>query len=355
MAKFNPLKVKDIKRETADAVSVAFEVPPTLQIPYQYKQGQYITLKMTINGEELRRSYSICTSPYTEKELRVAIKEVKDGRASSYINRKLKVGDVIEVMTPMGNFHSVLSGNHKKNYVLFAGGSGITPMMSILKSILHIEKQSNVTLVYANRDEDAVIFKSELEKIAEANKDHFKLINIYDNPKTAVPSDLHKGMITADRAKALVENMNLAKADEYFICGPGPLMENIKGALENLKVAKEKIHIEYFTAVAEAVAKAEGVGANVKSNITVIQYGIETNFSLDTDGSSILDAAIDAGVDAPFSCKGAVCCTCRAKIIEGEVKMDANFALTDAEVADGYILTCQSHPLTEVVKVDYDA
>jgi ring-1,2-phenylacetyl-CoA epoxidase subunit PaaE len=355
MAKFNPLKVKDIKRETADAVSVAFEVPPTLQIPYQYKQGQYITLKMTINGEELRRSYSICTSPYTEKELRVAIKEVKDGRASSYINRKLKVGDVVEVMTPMGNFHSVLSGNNKKNYVLFAGGSGITPMMSILKSILHIEKQSNVTLVYANRDEDAVIFKAELEKIAEANKEHFKLINIYDNPKGAVPSDLHKGMITADRAKALVENMNLAKADEYFICGPGPLMENIKGALENLKVAKEKIHIEYFTAVAEAVAKAESTGANVKSNITVIQYGIETNFELDTDGSSILDAAIDAGVDAPFSCKGAVCCTCRAKIIEGEVKMDANFALTDAEVADGYILTCQSHPLTEVVKVDYDA
>lgn len=354
MAKFNPLKVKDIKRETADAVSVAFEVPPTLQIPYQYKQGQYITLKMTINGEEIRRSYSICTSPYTEKELRVAIKEVKDGRCSSYINQKLKVGDVLEVMTPMGNFHSVLSGSAKKNYVLFAGGSGITPMMSILKSILHIEKQSNITLVYANRDEDAVIFKSELEKIAEANKEHFKLVFVYDNPKHPVP-DLQKGMITVEKARSLVENLGLAKADEYFICGPGPLMENIKTVLESVKVAKEKIHIEYFTAVAEAVAKAEGTGANVKSNITVIQYGIETNFNLDTDGPSILDAAIDAGVDAPFSCKGAVCCTCRAKIIEGEVKMDANFALTDAEVADGYILTCQSHPLTEVVKVDYDA
>ena len=354
MAKFNPLKVKDIKRETADAVSVAFDVPATLQIPYQYKQGQYITLKMTINGEELRRSYSICTSPYTEKELRVAIKEVKDGRASTFINQKLKVGDVVEVMTPMGNFHSVLSGSNKKNYVLFAGGSGITPMMSILKSILHIEKQSNVTLFYANRDEDAVIFKSELEKIAAENTDRFKLINIYDTPKTTVP-DLQKGLVSVERAKAILENFGATKADEYFICGPGPLMENIKTALEGLNVAKEKVHIEYFTAVADAVAKAEGKGENVKSKITVLQYGIETNFDLNTDGASILDAAIDAGVDAPFSCKGAVCCTCRAKLIEGEIKMDANFALTDAEVAEGFILTCQAHPLTEKVVVDYDA
>jgi ring-1,2-phenylacetyl-CoA epoxidase subunit PaaE len=208
--------------------------------------------------------------------------------------------------------------------------------------------------VYANRDEDSVIFKSELEKIAEANKEHFKLVFVYDNPKNSVP-DLQKGMITPEKARSLAENLGLSKADEYFICGPAPMMENVKGVLEGLKVAKEKIHIEYFTAVADAVAKAEGIGANVKSNITVIQYGIETNFDLDTDSSSILDAAIDAGVDAPFSCKGAVCCTCRAKVIEGKVKMDANFALTDAEVADGYILTCQSHPLTERLIVDYDA
>lgn len=356
MAKFFPLKVKDIKRETADAVSVAFDVPITQQIAYQYKQGQYITLKMNIGGEELRRSYSICTSPYSEKELRVAIKEVKGGKVSSYINQKLKVGEVIEVMTPMGNFHSILSGSNKKHYVLFAGGSGITPMMSILKSVLHIEKQSRITLLYANRDEDSVIFKNEIEKIAAENSDRFKLVSIYDNPKTSVP-DLNKGLISVDKAKALLESCGATNADEYFICGPGPLMENINNALGNLKVAKEKIHIEYFTSVIEAVAKAEGAGSgkSVKSSVTVMQYGIETNFELDTDGSSILDAAIDAGVDAPFSCKGAVCCTCRAKVLEGKVKMDANFALTDAEVAEGYILTCQSHPLTEKVVVDYDA
>lgn len=355
MAKFNPLKVKDIRRETADAVSVAFDVPATLQIPYQYKQGQYITLKLNINGEEIRRSYSICTSPYTEKELRVAIKEVAGGKASTFINRNLKVGDVIEVMTPMGSFNSILSGNNKKKYVLFAGGSGITPMMSILKSILHIEKQSTVTLVYANRDENSVIFKTELDKIASEHASNFKLVNVYDTTSLPV-ADIQKGLLTTEKTIALLENFGGVNADEYFICGPGPLMENIKNGLEKLKIAKEKIHIEYFSSVIDAVAKAEGAsGANVKSKVTVIQYGIETEFDLDTDGSTILDASIDAGVDAPFSCKGAVCCTCRAKVMEGEVKMDANFALTDAEVAEGFILTCQAHPLTEKVIVDFDA
>jgi ring-1,2-phenylacetyl-CoA epoxidase subunit PaaE len=358
MARFHTLKVKDIRRETADAVSIAFDIPLAIQHEYQFKQGQYITVKLNVNGEELRRSYSICTSPYSEKELRVAVKEVKDGRASTLMNRSWKVGDVVEVMTPMGNFSSVLSGNNKKHYVLFAGGSGITPMMSILKSVLYIEKQSNVTLVYANRDEDSVIFKSEIEKIVSENADRVKLLNVYDTPKTQV-SDLQKGLLSVDRVKAIVENYGGVNADEYFICGPGPMMENIKQALEGLNIAKEKVHIEYFSAVADAVAKAENTGAvvggDVDSEVTVIQYGIETTMKLKTGGLTILDAAIDAGVDAPFSCKGAVCCTCRAKVIEGKAKMDANFALTDAEVEDGFILTCQAHPLTEKLIIDFDA
>ncbi len=356
MAKFSPLKVKDIRRETNEAVSVAFDVPPTLQIPFQFKQGQYITLKLNIKGEEVRRSYSICTSPYSEKELRVAIKEVSGGKVSTYINRHLKVGDTLEVMPPMGNFHSVLSGNNKKKYVLFAGGSGITPMMSILKSILHIEKNSSIILIYANRNEDSVIFKADLEKISNENKTFFQLINVYDSPNNGVP-DLQKGLITFDKAKKILESCDGLKADEYFICGPAPMMENIKTALENLKTPKEKIRIEYFSSVIDAVEKAAGtsLGKNLKSNITIVQYGVETKFELEGDGASILDAAIDAGVDAPFSCKGAVCCTCRAKVLEGKVKMDANFALTDSEVAAGFILTCQSHPLTDKVVVDYDA
>jgi ring-1,2-phenylacetyl-CoA epoxidase subunit PaaE len=357
MARFHTLKVKDIRRETADAVSIAFDIPLAIQHEYQFKQGQYITVKLNVNGEELRRSYSICTSPYSEKELRVAVKEVQDGRASTLMNRTWKVGDAVEVMTPMGNFSSILSGNNKKHYVLFAGGSGITPMMSILKSVLYIEKQSNVTLVYANRNEDSVIFKTEIEKIVSENADRVKVLNVYDTPKTQV-SDLQKGLLSVDRVKAIVENYGGVNADEYFICGPGPMMENIKQALEGLNIAKEKVHIEYFSAVADAVAKAEGnvvTGADVNSEVTVIQYGIETTMKLNTAGLTILDAAIDAGVDAPFSCKGAVCCTCRAKVIEGKAKMDANFALTDAEVEDGFILTCQAHPLTEKLIVDFDA
>lgn len=356
MAKFYSLKVNDIRRETAEAVSIAFEVPPQLWPEYQYKQGQYLTLKLKVDGEEIRRSYSVCTSPFAEKELRVAIKEVKDGKASSFINRKLKAGDMMEVMTPMGTFHSPLSGSAKKHYVLFAGGSGITPMMSILKSVLYIEKQSNITLLYANKDEDSTIFKTEIEKLAAANSDKLKVVFVYDAPKGNVP-DLQKGIPTQEKVKALLENYGGLKADEYFICGPGPMMENVKAVLENAKIAKEKIHIEYFTAVIEAVAKAEGFSTvqNVKSSVTVSLYGVETNFDLKTEGASILEAAIDAGVDAPFSCKGAVCCTCRAKVLEGKVKMDANFALTDAEVEQGFILTCQAHPLTEKVVIDYDA
>jgi ring-1,2-phenylacetyl-CoA epoxidase subunit PaaE len=358
MAKFYKLKVRDVRRETSDAVSVAFEIPVQLAAEYQYKQGQYLTLKLKTNGEEIRRSYSVCTSPFAEKELRIAIKEVKDGRASTFINRNLKAGDEMEVMTPMGNFHTPLSGANKKNYVLFAGGSGITPMMSILKSVLYIEKQSTITLIYANRNEESTIFKNEIEKIAADNKDKVKVVFVYDTPKQPTP-ELYTGLLTPIKIKAIIENhIGLNLNNDFFICGPGPMMENVKQVLEELKIAKEKIHIEYFTAVLETLANAEkpaALGAKGVSKVTVLQYGIENTFDLAANGDTILDAAIEHGIDAPYSCKGAVCCTCRAKVLEGKVSMDANFALTDHEVEQGYILTCQSHPLTEKVVLDYDA
>ncbi len=354
MARFHTLKVRDIRRETPEAVSVAFEVPPQQQPEYQFKQGQYVTLKMNIGGEELRRSYSLCSSPFSEKELRVAIKEVAGGKLSTYINRDLKVGDQIEVMTPMGNFHTVLSGSSARHYVLVAGGSGITPMMSILKSVLYVEKKSRVTLIYANKNEESTIFKKEIESIASSNP-NLEVAYVFESPEQTMP-ELQTGIITIPRAKALFEHYKCLNADEYFICGPAPMMENVKFTLEGMKIPKEKIHIEYFTAVLDAVNKAESpTAANVKAKVKVMQYGIETEFDLETSGISILEAAIEAGVDAPFSCKGAVCCTCRAKVLEGKVKMDANFALTDEEVEEGFILTCQSHPITDNVVVDYDA
>jgi ring-1,2-phenylacetyl-CoA epoxidase subunit PaaE len=356
MARFHTLKVKDIKRETTEAVSIAFEIPPMQQPEYQFKQGQYITLKLSIGGEEIRRSYSICSSPYGDKELRVAVKEVLGGKASTYLNRELKIGSSVEVMTPMGNFYSLLSGGNKKHYVLFAGGSGITPMMSILKSVLYVEKNSTITLVYANKNENSTIFKKEIDEIKSANQ-AINVVYVFEDNASNVP-EIQKGIITKDKATALINHLNISKADEFFICGPGPMMENVKNSLEDLKIAKEKIKIEYFSSVIDAVNKAEKseiTGGNVNSKVTVIQYGIETNFNLETTGLSVLDASIEAGVDAPFSCKGAVCCTCRAKLIEGKVKMDANFALTDAEVEEGFILTCQSHPITDKIVVDFDA
>ncbi|MCX8080043.1 MAG: FAD-binding oxidoreductase [Bacteroidia bacterium] len=355
MARFHKLKVKEIIRETPDAVSVVLDVPAPIQPEFLFKMGQYITFKLNIDGQEVRRSYSLCTAPH-ERVLKVAVKEVPGGKMSVFINRELKVGDEVEVMTPMGKFNTPLSGSNKKKYVLFAGGSGITPMMSIIKSVLFVEKQSTIHLFYANRNEASVIFKNELEQLNKNNPEKLKITYLYDDLPSGFDGAL-KGPVTEEKAMQLIQNYQASGADEFFICGPGPMMENIKNALKKNNVADDKIHIEYFSSVVNEIEAKHGVGndVEVESEVTVILYGVETTFKLKTSGINILEAAIEAGVDAPFSCKGAVCCTCRAKVLEGKVKMDANFALTDAEVEQGYALTCQAHPLTEKVVLDYDA
>lgn len=356
MSKFHSLTVSDVRKETSDCVSIAFNIPSALEQEYKYIQGQYITFKLKLNGEELRRSYSLCSSPIADKELRVAIKKVTGGKASNYLNDNVKQGDILEIMVPMGNFYSTLEASNKKNYVLFAGGSGITPMMSIIKTVMKAEPNSAVTLFYGNLNEEATIFKNELDIMASTSGNRIKLFYVYDKPNQSTP-DLYKGLLTQDKVRALIENhVGLNADNEFFVCGPGPMMENVKIVLEELKVNKERVHIEYFSAVIDATKKEPAVtGSDLVSKVTVIMYGIETTMDLKTSGQSVLDAALDAGVDVPYACKGAVCCTCRGKVIEGKVKMDANFALTDSEVKRGYVLTCQSHPLTEKVVIDYDA
>lgn len=355
MAKFHTLTVTDIVKETQDCVSVAFQIPEPLKEEFNYIQGQYVTLKMNIGGEEVRRSYSICSSPVVDEELRIAIKKVAEGRVSGFINENLKVGDTLDVMTPMGNFFTQMDPSHKKNYVLFAGGSGITPMLSILKTILHKEPLSSAILFYGNQDEESIIFKKHLESLQEKYKDRFRLYNILDKPSEGTP-DLFKGMMVPDKIKALVSQFVDLKADnEYFICGPGPMMTGTEQTLQALQVPKPRIHLEYFTASPEQSKKSGSPDLPlVESQVTVILDGDETTLSVNSNGPAILDAALDAGLDVPFACKGAVCCTCRAKLLKGEVKMDMNYALSDEEVAKGYILTCQSHPLTPEVTVDYD-
>jgi len=358
MAKFYSLQVAGITQETADCVSVVFEVPASLRSEYEYIQGQYLTLKMTVDGEEIRRSYSLCSSPVADQELRVAVKKVANGKGSTWINEKLNIGDTLDVMTPMGNFYSVLDASSKKHYVLFAGGSGVTPMMSILKSVLAKEPNSKVTLVYGNRDAASVIFKNQLDELEKNSSARLKVVHVLENPPAGT-SALQTGMLTPEKIRGLFENtIGVASENEYFICGPGPMMENVKAVLGELKVASDKMHIEYFSAVIEAVKAAENKtvapGGKMMSKVTIILDGEEREFDLSSDGQTVLDTAVNAGMDVPFACKGAVCCTCKGKIMEGTASMSMNYALSEQEVASGYILTCQAHPTSERLVVSYD-
>jgi ring-1,2-phenylacetyl-CoA epoxidase subunit PaaE len=356
MARFHRLKVAEINRETPDCVSVVFDVPANIREEFNYIQGQYLTLKLKVNGEELRRSYSLCTSPVVDKELRVAVKKVKDGRASTFINDSLKVGDEMEVMTPMGNFHAPLNAAEEKNYILFAGGSGITPMLSIIRTVLKSEPKSKLRLFYGNRDEASIIFDKQLNEIAVTNPDRFKLHHILEHCSTDI-DELCRGILLPGKVKSLLEKfVDLRTENIYFICGPGPMMENVKAVLGEFKVDPKKIHIEYFTAV-EAAVKAEEEKSSlpvVQSKVKVILDDEEMVFDLASNGKPVLDVAQEAGMDVPFACKGGVCCTCRAKLMEGKVRMDQNFALSEEELERGYILTCQSHPVTEEVVISFD-
>lgn len=355
MSRFHRLKVIEINRETADCVSVVFEVPNSEKGEFNYIQGQYLTVKIKSNGEELRRSYSLCSSPIADSELRIAVKKVKGGRASVFINEILKVGDEMEVMKPMGNFHSQLNAANQKNYVLFAGGSGITPMLSIIKTVLKSESKSAITLFYGNRDVDSVIFKKKIDDLVKENVNRLKVFHVLENADSE-NEFVSKGILSIQKVKLLVtECVNLKSDNEFFICGPGPMMENVKTVLNEMKVEEKTIHIEYFTAVEAAVKAAESSTVKIiQSKLTVILDDEEMTFDLASNGKSVLDTAQAAGLDVPFACKGGVCCTCRAKLMEGKVKMDKNFALSAEEIEKGYILTCQSHPITEKVVISYD-
>ena len=354
MSKFHQLKVRDIIRETADTVSLGFDVPPELKEEYRFKQGQYLTLRFHIEGEEIRRSYSICSSPFDKDELRVAIKKVKGGKVSNLINDTLKVGDEIDVMIPMGGFHSDLDAAHKKTYVLFAGGSGITPMMSIMKAVLTAEPQSSIILLYGNNDEASIIFRKQIDELAASSQSRLNVFYIL-NDAPAGYSALLIGMMTKDKNLALIKEYTDTNADnEYFICGPTPMMDGVVTALKEIKTPEAKIHIEYFSTPAMAqTPQAASMPIVKNANVTIIMDGDEYPTQL-LENETILEAAKRIGLDAPYSCQNGSCSTCRAKLIEGKVYMKVNFALNPKDVASGFILTCQSLPLTENLIVSYD-
>lgn len=352
---FHSLKVADVRRETADCVSVAFEIPPHLKEEFHFIQGQYLTFKKEINGEEVRRSYSICSSPL-DGELRVAIKEVSEGRFSTFANRQLQVGDVLESMTPRGNFYRPLDSSSASDYVAFASGSGITPVMSILKTTLQREPKSRFMLFYGNRSTSSVIFRDQLDDLKNEFMGRLEVHHVLSREDQG--TDLLKGRLDAEKCKSFAERFfDPSVVSAYYLCGPGEMIGSISETLEALGAPKDRILYELFST--PGAAKIEGKTNKSEkrdfvANVTVILDSDETHFSIDSDGKSILDAALDAGADVPFACKGAVCCTCRAKVLEGQVEMDMNYALEDDEVEEGYVLTCQSHPRSEKVVISYD-
>jgi ring-1,2-phenylacetyl-CoA epoxidase subunit PaaE len=337
---------------------VVFEIPEELKTDFAFSQGQSLSMRSIINGEEVRRTYSICSSP-VDKEWRVAIKKVEGGIFSSFANDTLKKNDILEVMEPVGKFYTELSPSQKKNYLAFAAGSGITPVISIIKTTLQTEPQSCFTLVYGNRSRSSIIFFEELEALKNKYLERFTLINILSREKTDTP--LSFGRIDPQKLTDLEKLLDYKGMDETFICGPEEMIFCVKDYLENKGIDKKKIHFELFTTPGTPGQKSKienrksEIDTGAKSTITIKLDGRSFDFDLPLNSdTTILDAALQKGADLPYACKGGMCCTCKAKLMDGEVEMDVHWGLEQEEIEQGYILTCQSHPKTGKVVVDFD-
>lgn len=353
---FYNLRVKDIVNETKDAVSITFDIPKELNSIFSYKHGQFLTLRFFIDGKDQRRSYSISSCPITDEDITITVKCITDGIVSNFIKNSLKVGDIVDIMPPLGNFTIDLNSANEKSYFLIGAGSGITPLMSIIKTILEIEKRSKVFLLYVNRNEDSIIFYQKLNLIKNKNLDNFFIHYLLDEPNTEWKGDI--GRLDSSKLQNIIENYipNQKLITEYFICGPTGLMQECVSLLQNINVQSNKIHKESF--VSDSKDKDQLVKDNIISHkkideIKVVLYGEEHVLSIEKD-ETILVAGMKAGIDPPFSCQIGACSTCRAKVINGQVKMEDDDALTESEIQQGYILTCTSYPISEDVVISYD-
>jgi len=349
--KFYSLSIKEIRPETTDSVSILLTVPADLAEHFNYKPGQYLTFKSIIKGEDIRRSYSICSAP-NEQDLRVAVKHIEKGIFSSFATKDLKTGQQIEVMPPMGSFIVNPDVSTTKNHVFFAAGSGITPILSMVKALLEVEKSSTIYLFYVNKSKADTIFRTSLDVLA-ANNSNLKLVYLMTREESG--NAVTNGRIDKTKCDALFSNyLNNVKIDAIYSCGPEEMIMTVKDYFISKGMDKSKIHFELFTASAKAADIPTLNHANVDAEMTVIMDDESFNFKLSTAGKSILQASQDAGADVPFSCKGGVCCTCKAKVIEGSATMDLNYSLEPEEVAAGFILTCQAHPTSTKVVVSFD-
>ncbi len=355
MSKFHPLKVAAVARETRDALALTFEVPPALKETFRFVQGQHLTLRADIGGEDLRRSYSIC-SAVQDEALRIAVKKTPGGTFSTWINDQVRPGHTLEVMPPMGHFNVALDPARRRNYLGFAAGSGITPLLSIIKTTLAAEPHSGFTLFYGNRSSAAVIFREELADLKDSYLERFNLVYVMSREPQDIA--LLNGRIDQQRADLLLAHwVDLAAIDTAFVCGPDGMMQAVSKALQARGFPKARIKIELFAASIprhEHRTHAVSEPGHSECAVTAIIDGAARQFTLEKTRDNIIDAALRQGIELPYSCKGGVCSTCRAKLVEGEVDMDVNFALEDYEVARGFILCCQSYPVTDRVVVDFD-
>ncbi|MEQ9405287.1 MAG: 1,2-phenylacetyl-CoA epoxidase subunit PaaE [Cyclobacteriaceae bacterium] len=353
MAKFHSLKVKSLARPTEESIAVTFNVPDELKKEFGFIQGQHLTLKKDIDGEDTRRSYSICSCPI-DGNLEVAIKKLEGGKFSSWANEKLKVGDELEVMPPHGSFYTQLDPKNKKTYVAFVAGSGITPIISILETTLRTEPESEFILFYGNRKTSSIIFHERLEALKNKYMGRLSLYHILSEERQE--SDLFNGIIDKDKITKFAELFfDVNSADEFFTCGPEPMMLTVRDTLKELSVPEAHIHLELFTS---PVGKLGGEEKKIEhkkaqSEITVVMDGTSMTFPYDSM-DSILDVAFQNGADLPYACKGGVCSTCVARLEEGEVDMETNYALEPDELEKGLVLTCQSRPKTDKVKLSFD-
>ena len=354
MSQFHSLRVATLTNETRDAVVVTFDVPNEQREAFHFRAGQNLTLRAHLNGEEIRRSYSICSAPH-ENKVSIAIKRVQDGLFSTWANQELQPGHMIDCMPPTGSFGAKIEPDLARHHIAFAAGSGITPVLSILKTVLREEPESRFTLVYGNRSSSSVIFKEQLENLKDLYLDRFRLIFVLSREQQDI--ELFNGRIDRAKIDKLLQHwIDPTSIDVAYICGPQNMMEDVSASLFAHGVSREQIKMELFGTAQRAPRKQTStfIAAELDCHVTVIQDGRQREFTIHKNNRTVLEQALAQGIELPYSCKGGVCSTCRCKMTEGDVEMDVNFALEDYEVARGFILTCQSYPIADKLVFDFD-
>ena len=369
MPDFHSLQVSRIDRLTEQAVKVTLDIPNGLADSFSFLPGQYVTLDVAVGNEKVRRSYSICSAPSTKGTISVGVKEIPNGKVSPVLNRHIKVGDSIECMPPMGNFTWTKGSQGSAHIVLIGGGSGITPLFSIATTILESNDSSRVSLVYGNKNGDSIMFLEDIKTFEQQYSSRFEVVHVFDQPRKkkgffsskTMETILHKeGLIDRSLLLGVLNSMNVSTDTAHFyICGPSPMMRSCQQALKNIEVSDERIHVEFFTEKTDEDKEAAILGdsddafdgnAMVQIQLDGSSQSIEVE-----ERDTVLNAALDNGIDAPYACMVGACNTCKAKLVKGQIEMDDQTALLPQEVEEGYILTCQSHPKSSYIEVDYDA